>query len=452
MHPSSRGILSVLVAALCGCMGGQSGTESNGGTSESTGGQSSAGVGGGSGEGTGGQSTAGVGGGSGEGTGGSTVGGDDRCVVVSTTPVGWLDETELGTSEAVFGAVSGTCQAPFVWDGSGWGDMITVTPASGESTVTVTVEVDETSARSVERAPAPSVSSMEGMVCDPPLLEVDATVTLALTDGTSWEMPATVMITAGWQTPWIEVATLVPADLSEWVSIVPADDVSPSLYLQLSPPAEECVGEIQLQAETSDGGVVAAVSAFASWSDTGCALGERVVDLSQPLGAVDFAAEVNTAFGERELPGVWEDGGATTLTLGTTLTATQVCASVFYAGDIPAWLEIPAQVVASTADERLVGLDTPGTVRATMNTNGSLNSLQLGTGTTLVCETATDVLPYRTADCAEVQSVDVGLGLNVYLDDSAPDDEGDLELYITLRNSTAPPGAADRVDRLVLEP
>jgi hypothetical protein len=167
---------------------------------------------------------------------------------------------------------------------------------------------------------------------------------------------------------------------------------------------------------------------------------------------VDLAAAVDAAFGERELSGVWEDGGATTLSLATTLNATQVCASVFNAEDIPVWVEIPVQVVASTADERLVGLEAPGTVRADMNANGSLNSLQLGTGATLVCETATDVLSYRTADCAEVQSVDVGLGLNVYFDDAAPDDEGDLELYVTLRNSTAPPGAADRVDRLVLEP
>ncbi len=407
-------------------MGGQSGTESNGGTSEGTGGQS------------------------------ASVGGDDRCVVVSTTPVGWLDETELGTPEAVFGAVSGTCQAPFVWDGSGWGDTITVTPASGESTVTVTVEVDETSARSVERAPAPSVSSMEGMVCDPPLLEVDATVTLALTDGTSWQVPATAGVTSfSSGTPGVYDAELDPDDLSEWVSIVPAEGVSAAMYLNLAPFADGCAGEIQLMAaQTTDGGeaLIVGQPAFASWSDTGCTVGERAVDLSQPLGEVDLAAEVNTAFGERELPGVWEDGGATTLSLRTTLASTQVCASVFYAGDVPAWVEIPAQVIASTADERLVGLDTPATVRADMHTDGSLNSLQLGTGTTLVCETATDVLPYRTADCAEVQSVDVGLGLNVYLDDSAPDDEGDLELYINLRNSTAPPGAADRVDRLVLEP
>jgi hypothetical protein len=61
------------------------------------------------------------------------------------------------------------------------------------------------------------------------------------------------------------------------------------------------------------------------------------------------------------------------------------------------------------------------------------------------------VLPYRTADCAEVESVDAGLIYNEYRDGSAPNG-GWFEFYITLRNGTAPPGAADRVDRLVLEP
>jgi len=455
MHPSSRGIFSVVVAVACACAGGQSGTESNGGTAEGTGGRSESGVGGGAGadEGTGGQSTVGVGGGSGEGTGGqSTVGGDDRCVVVATTPVGWLDETELGTSEAVFGAVSGTCQAPFIWDGSGWGDTITVTPASGESTVTVTVEVDETSARSVEQAPAPSVSPMEGMICDHPWLEVDAMVTLALADGTSWQMPAKAVITAGWQTPWIEAADLDPADVSEWVSIVPADGVSATVSLTMAPLADGCVGQIVLMEQSPDGSMATtASSAFASWSDTGCALGEQAVDLSEPLGEIDLAAEVNATFGQRELPGEWEDGGATTLSLRTTITATHACGYPGYAEGAISSVEIPVQVIASTADERLVGLDTPGTVRAAMDTDGTLASLDLGTGTVLMCGTATDVLPYRTADCAEVQSVEVGLHFNGYRNNSAPSG-GNLDFYVTLRNSTAPPGAADRVDRLVLEP
>ncbi len=142
--------------------------------------------------------------------------------------------------------------------------------------------------------------------------------------------------------------------------------------------------------------------------------------------------------------------GGTTVAGTTTITATRACGYPGYAYGAISRVEIPVQVIASTADERLVGLDTPGTVGAVLNTNGSLNSLQLGTGTTLVCETATDLLPYRTADCAEVQSVHVGLSLNGYRYDPARG--GDLEFHIILRNGTAPPGVADQVDRLVLEP
>jgi hypothetical protein len=110
---------------------------------------------------------------------------------------------------------------------------------------------------------------------------------------------------------------------------------------------------------------------------------------------------------------------------------------------------IPVTIVASTADGRVQSLSGNGTVRATV-AQGSLSELQLWLSTDLVCQSATDTLPYASVDCATVQQVTAQLGFNRYA--SAAADGGQLELHVLLRQSSASPGAADRVDRLQLSP
>jgi hypothetical protein len=100
--------------------------------------------------------------------------GDDlTCNVVSTTAVPWTDSTPLGIPQEVFSPFAGACQAPFTWDASEWPE-VTVVPVKGTSTITVTVALDQGSARRVARTPAGCGD----------LLEVDGAVTLELPEGT----------------------------------------------------------------------------------------------------------------------------------------------------------------------------------------------------------------------------------------------------------------------------
>ena len=104
--------------------------------------------------------------------------------------------------------------------------------------------------------------------------------------------------------------------------------------------------------------------------------------------------------------------------------------------------------VADTDDGRVQSLSGPGTMRASVHDNG-LTQLDLWLSTDLQCQSEGDTLPYRSADCASVAQVTAQLGFNEYLDNTAPDG-GRLELYVRERDSSAAPGAADRVDRLEL--
>ena len=82
-------------------------------------------------------------------------------------------------------------------------------------------------------------------------------------------------------------------------------------------------------------------------------------------------------------------------------------------------------------------------------TEGALSQLDLWLSTDLECQSETDTLSYRSVDCAAVEAVTAQLGINRYVNEPEYD-AGRLELYVYQRDSSASPGAADRVDRLQL--
>jgi hypothetical protein len=423
-----------LIALLgSGCGGGQSGGEV-GADSEPNG--------------TGGSEPGGTGG-----TSGSTVGGDGAhdCVVTSTTAVGWTETTPVGTPEEVFAQVPGTCEAPFVWDGTGWTGTLTLDPATGESTVTVTVDVDEASARWVETEKAPDAS---GIVACGPSLEVDVTVTLDLPEGPVVSQQHTSLAVqqqlgiSSLEVPPIRFS-VDATDIGDWVTIAAANsDTTTTLNFTVAPLQRTCAGEVGLWTDTPSatggaavGGTTGGMGRFASWSNTGCGVDEFPVNLDEPYEGLDLRAAVEQAFGDVQLSGAWEDGGTTTMILKANATAVDVC------GDALA-VVIPVDVVAETADGRIVSLSGPGTVHAFVH-GESLVQLDLWLSEELTCDSETDLLPYRSADCASVAQVTAQLGFNEYLDGSGPTG-GQVELYVVNRESSAAAGAADRVDRLTL--
>lgn len=82
----------------------------------------------------------------------------------------------------------------------------------------------------------------------------------------------------------------------------------------------------------------------------------------------------------------------------------------------------------------------------------SLWEQQLSLSVDLDCATETDTLPYTGASCAISRRVTAQIHFTRYTTGSVTDG-GSLEFYVYDRQSShASPGAADRVDRLILAP
>jgi hypothetical protein len=183
------------------------------------------------------------------------------CQTRSVTLVAWTDQTALGSPEALFSPFPGTCQAPFRWDASGWSTMVTVEPVQGESTLTATVVLQQSSARWLIRTQCPNA------------LQVDGTVTLELPEGTVAEQrPVTISAEAGMIPTSLEFA-LKEEEFGPWVSISKSDPASTlSMSIQVTALAQACSGQIRLTSQTvsnGGGGANAASGAdgpFATWS------------------------------------------------------------------------------------------------------------------------------------------------------------------------------------------
>lgn len=371
----------------------------------------------------------------------------ESCEVVSTTATEWSEKTSLGTPEKVFSTLAGTCTAPFQWDGGGWDNTLTVKPATGESTITATVELDRSSIRFVERQATSNATSLERYHCDA-LLEIDALVTLELPQGVMVEnRRATVSKSPEEDAQGIGLY-LEPADIDDWISIeVSKDNSTLEIFVFIMPINDGCVGEISLMTRTDFGssGVGVAGSGFATWSDTGCGLERFPIDLDELAQDIDLNAAVKDTFNQVEFRGTWEDGGGTNLMLEVSVTETKVCYETMGETQI---ISIPVNVAMNSSDNRIRSLSGKGTVQATIMDTG-LAQLDLWSSIDLHCQSESDTLAYQTADCNDVESVTAQLSFNVYRNVEGPDG-GILELYIYQRNSNASPGSADQVDRLQL--
>jgi hypothetical protein len=363
-----------------------------------------------------------------------------QCEVSGAAPVGWAEQTPLGTPEALFSAFTGTCQAPFTWDGSQFSGMVTVEPPQGQSRLTATVVLDPSSARWVTQTPEFCQS----------LLEVDGAVSLELAEGSvAYQQPITISASADFVLSRVGF-TLQEEDFGPWVSLHKSDPASSlTMSFDMTPPAQACSGQVTLGwQKVQDGVGQGAGGPFAAWSDSGCAVGQAALSLAQPWQGVDLAGAISAAFGGARLSGTWNDGGATTLSLATSVPVTTACAETLSNG--VSVVMIPVDLVATTADGRVAGLSGRGSIRATASQGGLLD-LQLTLTTDLLCATEAETLSYAGADCATDSKVTAQMLFNHYVATPASDG-GSLELYVYQRQSAAPAGAADRVDRLTLGP
>jgi hypothetical protein len=355
--------------------------------------------------------------------------------------VAWAEQTALGSPQELFSSFPGSCQTPFQWDASAWSGTLTVTPPQGLSRITATVALNPASARLVTHTPASC----------PDTLQIDGAATLELPEGkVADQQPFTISASAG-LAPTALSFVLKEADFGPWVSIQKSDPSSTlSMPITVSPLGRACSGQVGLSSQTVSNGVGSGGGGpIASWSDTGCGVGQMGVSLAQPLQGIDLAAAIASAYGQATLSGTWSDGSTTALALATSTTVTVACAETLSNGFTV--VTVPVGVLASTGDGRVHGLSGQGTIRVSVN-QASLWQLELNLSTDLTCATVADTLAYTGASCAIDRQVTAQLHFTRYVSDPATDG-GSLELYVYERQSaTAGSGAADRVDRLTLGP
>jgi hypothetical protein len=356
--------------------------------------------------------------------------GGDACDVISTSSVAWSDPTDLGVPSALFAPFVGTCQAPFKWDAGGLTELL-VAPVRGQSTLTATVLVDQASVRRATRS----------LGCGD-VLEVDGTVTLTLPEGQiASEQPVTLTASGG-ETPSTLRFTLKEESFGPWVSIQKVNPATTSwMTFQVSAPTRACSGTITLDYELVSGKVAMGAGAqLASWSDTGCPVGQEQVDLAQAGLGAQVAAAIATDFGQTLFAGTWTDGKPSTLSIVTSVSEPTAC--VEQSNGIR-MVTVPVDVVASTADGRIMNLVSKGNVRVNANQEGLLG-LQLLSSSELLCTSTVDMLAYTAVDCAQVSRVTAQLRANRY-PNSPPASPTDLTLYVYDRTSEST-GVAAKVD------
>jgi hypothetical protein len=348
---------------------------------------------------------------------------DYDCAVIAKRPIGWTEVGPFGKSpQSAFSEVAGTCQAPFKWN-SGTNDTLLVEPALGDTTIDVSVTVDEGSAMVIERI---------GLMLCPSLLQVSAKVVLRSADGAlNEERIATIVYTDTSKYDLIENPSISwnekAEKLSGALSVTPKKgNTEVSLLFQIVPIGIDCAGQIGLSVITTTGkrGNGFDQLNFASWSTSKCEFGLREIELSKPYQGVLLAEEITEHFTEVTYPGAWNSGETTSLTLTAVPTASKVC--VESRGNYSTVI-IPIQTTYSTADGRATDLKADGTIRALLQEGGSLSNIELSSGKDADCRSFGN-LEYWSIDCASVHSIEAELHMNYYFDNTSRS-LGSLRLY-----------------------
>jgi hypothetical protein len=352
-----------------------------------------------------------------------------------TKPVGWDEQTSLGVSPAqAFASLAGECTAALSWDATS-SDNLIVSPESGSSDVTVTVTLDQGSARVVLPVSC-------GRWENPPSMQVDAHVHLESKDG-SFVFDADVPAQYGGGALAALSFSVSSADLGGNLSIQPKDPgTSVQLSFTVDPLGNDCVGTVNLDTAMSmPGGGFGASGVFGSWSDTGCSVGQKSVALDTPGqdGTPSLSAVIQTAW-RKTYSGTWDDGTTTELTIELGALPAKACTDASAGGGVT----LPVQVTYDTADGRVRSHTVP--VDLTFDNGGAQPRLALNTNEDFACDAATATLPYTPADCSALSHIVMQLSLAI---NTGGANGGDLTVYDYAKNPD-PSGAADVVQKLSL--
>jgi hypothetical protein len=211
-----------------------------------------------------------------------TGGTDDNCTVKSKHPIDWTETSELGVSpEGVFGDVSGSCEAPFEWNGAGFSPYLVVDPQSGESVMQVSIETDTDSAVFVNNEVAKDGPTHLLPGSCPDVLEVTAQVSLESSNGVfkgEWSVTVSYQEDSGLtddelvsieieeDTEDFEGTLRVELSQEDIKDVLSTKEESKAiLHIYILPIQTKCAGSMSLSYETVSGSAGFTGKHFGSW-------------------------------------------------------------------------------------------------------------------------------------------------------------------------------------------
>jgi hypothetical protein len=328
------------------------------------------------------------------------------------SPIGWNDITPLGSPAGTFGDAAGTCTAPLILETA----SESLTPASAQTEMTVTLTVDESSAVYGTRE---SVADTEDEYATT-ALAVSGMVKLATADGVLVdEGPVTLTV---FNISGDELLNLeVPFEsIGGTLAFTPEDENHTPLSLQyrMSPPGRECSGEVVFMehwtmidhSEQTDSDVNVAATGMgriAAWSDTGCEAGSAPVDIAATYGA-QMIQQIEEDWAGLMLEGAWDSGADDALSLNVALSGTVGCKPVGARNIV-----LPATVTYGTRSGMLpeATLDAQE-FSVIIDESGALERSRLDIDDRRECTTGNELDGYGFGTCDTLSGIIVQLGLN----------------------------------------
>jgi hypothetical protein len=352
----------------------------------------------------------------------------DPCQDIVYESVGWEEATDLGVTAAeVFGAAEGSCTEILSWENA------SPMPVESELTVTLTLDTDTAEFGAADNAE-----------CETEYLKIRGTVTLSTADGSFND---TGEVTLTYDSESSEVGTiLLKKDLDELggnFEMPLGEDKSGELHYDFEAPGIACTGELRILVNypLDDNTASSGIGTIGSWSSTGCDIGQNPVNLSQTNEDEEtISAQLIEAWGSNTFDTKWENN--TNTTLGITLDFSndpQGCAerTVTYVA--------PVSLTYSTADGVLGESSTEANLTMSLEEDNSIRTSSLWINDNRKCEDENDTLSYGFGDCDTLSGITVQLGLSLDANGALSVSDEGLMIYEYDRDSSAAPGAADRV-------
>lgn len=276
----------------------------------------------------------------------------EQCEEVQVSELGADEATAAGVSAVdVASSIEGTHEATLAWGVHVPESLVDVTPEAGESSITISVDVDVETATFVDLEPKMHegegpLAEIDGESCVDEL-RVDGTVTVSTANGALDEtLPATFVTRDGVLiTTRIALSQELEGEFS--VDLKDLPNGKSSEWLELAFVLGTMSGEIDGTIESSDGQVATGSGAvYGKFPIEGCEYGYLVDAQSDWVTAVEEELLAHDTFTLS-----WDGGTATTLTLTPTLG--QVCFVQGYGGDTT--LEFSVTTGVTSADDSIDG-------------------------------------------------------------------------------------------------